>query len=104
MKEKLVRDNIPQIIKDMGKIPVTRIASEEEFWERLKEKLKEEIEEFLENEKIEELADILQVIYEIAKLKGISLEELEAVRKRKEKERGGFNKRIILVEIKNRQF
>ncbi|OYT31205.1 MAG: phosphoribosyl-ATP pyrophosphohydrolase [Thermofilum sp. ex4484_79] len=104
MKEKLVRDNIPQIIKDMGKIPVTRIASEEEFWEKLKEKLKEEIEEFLENEKIEELADILQVIYEIAKLKGISLEELEAVRKRKEKERGGFNKRIILVEIKNRQF
>jgi len=104
VKEKLVRDNIPQIIKDMGKIPVTRIASEEEFWEKLKEKLKEEIEEFLENEKIEELADILQVIYEIAKLKGISLEELEAVRKRKEKERGGFNKRIILVEIKNRQF
>lgn len=100
MKEKLVRDNIPQIIKDMGKIPVTRIASEEEFWEKLKEKLKEEIEEFLENERIEELADILQVIYEIAKLKGVSLEELEAVRRRKEKERGGFNRRIILVEVK----
>jgi len=100
VKEKLVRDNIPQIIKDMGKIPVTRIASEEEFWEKLKEKLKEEIEEFLENERIEELADILQVIYEIAKLKGVSLEELEAVRRRKEKERGGFNRRIILVEVK----
>ncbi|RLF07236.1 MAG: phosphoribosyl-ATP pyrophosphohydrolase [Thermoprotei archaeon] len=84
----------------MGKIPVTRIASEEEFWEKLKEKLKEEIEEFLENERIEELADILQVIYEIAKLKGVSLEELEAVRRRKEKERGGFNRRIILVEVK----
>jgi predicted house-cleaning noncanonical NTP pyrophosphatase (MazG superfamily) len=66
----------------------------------LKQKLKEEVEEFLKTPNKEELADILEVIYAICDFKKIEKKELEKLRKKKIKERGGFKKRIILDEIK----
>lgn len=95
---KLVRDRIPEIIKQKGKIPVTHIASDNEYWEKLKEKLKEEVEEFLEDGSKEEIADILEVIYAVCDFKKIDKEELEVLRKKKAEERGGFKKKIILDE------
>lgn len=46
--------------------------------------------------KTEELADVLEVIYSIAKFSGISLKNLEEVRKNKKNENGGFESRIFL--------
>ncbi len=97
---KLVRDKIPEIIKKENKIPVTHIANDEEFWEKLKEKLQEEVSEFLKDQNEEELADILEVIDNICYFKNIDKRELETLRKKKAKERGKFKKRIILEEIK----
>jgi len=97
---KLVRDNIPEIIKKENKIPVTHIANDEEFWEKLKEKLQEEVSEFLKNSTEEELADILEVINNICYFKNINKSKLERIRRKKAKERGEFKKRIILEEIK----
>jgi len=74
---KLVRDKIPEIIKDNGNIPITHIASNEEYKEKLKTKLKEEVNEFLEESNKEELADILEVIYAICDFYEIDKEELE---------------------------
>lgn len=95
---KLVRDNIPKIIKDDNKIPVTRIASEEEFSIRLNDKLQEEVAEYLASESVEELADIAEVLRAIAHDKGFAPEYVEDIRQRKYKEHGGFHKRIILEE------
>jgi predicted house-cleaning noncanonical NTP pyrophosphatase (MazG superfamily) len=100
---KLVRDKIPEIIEIGGKVAVTKIADENEYWEKLKEKLKEEVEEFVKSDAEEELTDILEVIYTICKFKGIEFEEIERIRKEKVKERGSFEKRIILLEVKNRE-
>ena len=97
---KLVRDKIPQIIKEKGKTPVTHIASEEEYWQKLKEKLKEEVDEFSKDSNEEELADILEVINSICEFKNISKDNLENLRKNKAKERGIFKERIILDEVK----
>lgn len=95
-KNKLVRDQIPDIMKKQGLTPKIYIASEEEYSQRLNEKLKEEIKEYLESEDQEELADILEVIYAICELKGFDKKEVEKLRLNKQKERGGFKKRIIL--------
>jgi predicted house-cleaning noncanonical NTP pyrophosphatase (MazG superfamily) len=95
---KLVRDKIPEYIISKGGTPITHIADEKEYWQKLLEKLSEEINEFKEDESPEEFADILEVIYAIAVYKHFNLEEIDNMRKKKLKERGGFKKRIILDE------
>ena len=97
---KLVRDKIPEIIKQKGENPITHIANDEEYWEKLKEKLEEEVKEFLENSNQEELVDILEVIYAIQDFKKINKEKLENLRKKKAEERGVFKNKIILDEVK----
>lgn len=97
---KLVRDKIPERIRNNNETAVTHIADDGEYWEKLKEKLKEETEEFLEKSNEEELADILEVINAICDFKKISKLELEKIRKKKAEERGRFENRIILEETK----
>ncbi len=97
---KLVRDRIPEIIQRNGQTPITRIASDAEYFEKLKEKLKEEFCEFSENPAEEELADILEIVFAICDFKRINRKKLDALRKKKAKERGAFKKRIILEETK----
>lgn len=95
---KLVRDRIPEIIEQAGKVPLTHIASDGEYWNKLKEKLQEEVDEFSEKETKEELADVLEVVKAICDFKKI--ENLENLRKSKAEKRGGFRNRIILEEVK----
>ena len=95
---KLVRDKIPEIIKKKGVNAITHIASNEEYWEKLKEKLKEEVDEFIKDSTEEELADILEVIYAICDFQKIDRQKLESLRKNKADERGGFKEKIILDE------
>lgn len=97
---KLVRDKIPKIIKQKAEVPITHIADDEEYWQKLKEKLKEEVDEFLKNGDEEELADILEIIHAICDFKGIDKQKLELVRKNKAEERGGFKDKIILDETR----
>lgn len=93
---KLVRDKIPNHIKEQGGQPITHIAHDSEYWQKLKEKLLEESHEFLESESLEELADILEVIEAIIQYKGITNHEIQRIRETKAKDRGQFNDRIIL--------
>ena len=94
---KLVRDKIPEKWNPKyGKNPKTHIANNKEFYEKLKEKLSEEVKEFLREDNPEELADILEIIYSIIEVKGISKQKLENYRKLKEEKSGAFKKRLIL--------
>ncbi len=99
--KKLVRDRIPEIIEIDGKKPVTHILDEPEYLSELDRKLNEECAEYQESKSLEELADMLEVMHAIAEARGYSVAELEAVRKEKAAERGGFRDRIYLdgVEI-----
>ena len=97
---KLVRNKIPEIIKKKGSVPITHIASDEEYQQKLKAKLQEEVDEFLKNSNKEELADILKIIYVLRDLYKIDKDKFEQLRKEKVDKRGGFKNKIILDETK----
>ena len=99
MKEfnKLVRDKIPDIIRAQGEMAFTRVLEIEEYKKHLDKKLDEEIKEYRTDHNLEELADILEVIYALCKADGHTIEELHALRKNKYDERGGFDDRIFLI-------
>lgn len=94
---KLVRDRIPEIIKNDGKMPIMEILSDEEYLKELDKKLSEEVAEYQADKSIEEMADILEVVYTICEARGHSVEELKQVREAKREKRGGFKDRIYWV-------
>lgn len=77
---KLVRDKISEIINSAGKQAVTRVLPDEEYLAELDRKLTEECAEYQADKSIEEMADVLEVLYAIAEARGYSVEELERVR------------------------
>ena len=96
---KLVRDRIPEIIKASGKTCVTELLSDDEYLRMIDAKLDEELAEYHKEQNVEELADLLEVIYAAAKARGYTLEQLEAVRAEKASKRGTFEKKILLKEV-----
>lgn len=102
-QNKLVRDKIPEIIKKSGKKAITRTLTQEEYLSELDRKLNEECVEYQADKSLEELADMLEVMYAIAEARGYSVAELEQVRAEKAEKRGRFADRIYLeyVEEKN---
>ena len=95
---KAIRDKIPEIIQKDGHSCNVKTLSDEKFLEHLEKKLSEEVAEYQNDKNSEELADILEVIYRIAQLKGVSKEELEKIRIKKSEERGGFDKNLFLID------
>lgn len=99
---KLVRDNIPSIIKGNGATPITRILNEEEYKKELEKKLYEEYNEVLEasgEDRVEELADMIEVIKYLAKLEGKKLEDVIKTADEKSTKRGAFNDKIFLEKV-----
>lgn len=102
---KLVRDNIPQIIEATGKTYKTEILNDQDYIKYLKEKSYEELDEYCaahsKEEAVEELADLLEIIHALANYHGSSFEEVEKVRQEKAEKRGGFQEKIFLVEVED---
>ena len=96
---KLVRDRIPEIIEKAGKTCTTEILSTDEYIKMLDAKLNEELQEYQDSKSMEELADLMEVIRAVAVARGSSLDEIEQIRRKKAEKRGGFDERILLVEV-----
>ena len=101
MKEynKLIRDKIPKIITSSGKQCLVETMNEPEYIEALDCKLNEELEEYQADKSLEELADLLEVMYAVVRARGYTTEELERIRKQKAEKRGGFEKRLRLKGV-----
>ena len=102
--KKLVRDRIPEIIKENGERPVTRTLRKKEFQDALKEKLLEETKELQKakgrEELINELADIQEVMLAMYETFDIECGDVTHVARKKRKERGGFSKGIFLEDVR----
>ena len=100
---KMVRDNIPTIIEERGQRPIYRTIGEDELELRFNLKLKEELDEVVQAQthehKLEELADLLEVIYGYVDHLYIVRSELERVRLAKFEKRGGYDKHHFLVSV-----
>ena len=70
---KLVRDQIPEIIKADGKICICETLSDKDYIYLLDQKLNEELAEYQESKSLEELADLLEVMQAVAKARGWTL-------------------------------
>ena len=94
---KLVRDKIPEIIAQQGESANFRILSDKAYTAALEQKLDEETAEFHKEKNLEELADILEVVYALADDLGYTKEDLLQVYNQKHEKRGGFQSRIFLI-------
>jgi predicted house-cleaning noncanonical NTP pyrophosphatase (MazG superfamily) len=112
---KLVRDRIPEIMRAAGETPIVRHnLTAAEIFRALRDKLDEEIAEYDRaqsfdeetaeydraqsfDEEVDELADILEVVYAIARDRGIDRGRVESHRRRKLEDRGGFSQGVWLV-------
>ena len=103
---KLVRDKVPDIIEAAGKKLLTRRLSEDRYKRALKQKLVEEAREVQGAESIaeltEELADVAEVMDTLIAVLGISWQEVREAQKQKKLERGGFEKRLKLMWVEER--
>ena len=96
---KLVRDKIPEIIEKTGKVCHIHTLTSDEYLAELDRKLNEECAEYQADKSLEELADMLEVMYAIAEARGYSIEELEKVRAEKAEKRGAFIEKIYLESV-----
>ena len=103
MYHKLVRDKIPSIIEKNGEIPITKILSDENYLIELEKKLTEEHNEVLSasgEDRLEELADLLEVMIALAKIDNKNLEDIIDKRNEKRAKRGGFDQKIYLEGVR----
>lgn len=102
---KLVRDRIPETIQKDGKGFSTRVLSHSEYHLELRKKMFEELKEYEETsnneDALEELADLLELIHAAATVHGATYQDIESIRKTKAQKRGGFEKRIYLIEVED---
>jgi predicted house-cleaning noncanonical NTP pyrophosphatase (MazG superfamily) len=100
---KLIRDNIPQIIESKGKRAEVRVMDSDEYINMLNVKLQEELDEYKEandaDDQVAELADLVEVVYAILENKGVNVNDFEKVRLAKQAERGGFKNKLFLVKV-----
>lgn len=98
--DKLVRDEIPNLMVKSGLKVTYHAVDGDELKKRLKDKLIEEVNEFIEatdpKDIMEELADITEVLLAIKAEYRIFPGDLEAVRSKKYVEKGGFYNGYVL--------
>ena len=100
---KLVRDNIIDIIISNGEHPVYRELVGEEFWFYLLEKDIEELEEVRNAKSSEEvkkeLSDKLEILIAMANYHGFILQDIIDAAEEKRNKNGGFDKKLFLEKV-----
>lgn len=102
---KLVRDKIPDIIEASGNQCEIATLCDRDYQEALRQKLMEEAREVATaspSELIKELADLYEVLDALITTTGISEEMILTEQRIRREERGGFQKKILLLSTLTR--
>jgi predicted house-cleaning noncanonical NTP pyrophosphatase (MazG superfamily) len=101
MSTKLVRDRIPEIVAADGENYPTATFDDMAFTYALRAKLVEETDELIHastaDDRLEEAADVLEVLIATIRLDGFDVFDLVAAREIKKVQRGAFNDRIAMT-------
>ena len=93
---KLVRDNIPEIIRNNGEEPIVRELTSDEYWDYLLKKVIEELEEVKtainSEERRKELSDMLELVIAMAKYNDFTLEDIIKTADKKKQKMGVLKK------------
>jgi len=99
---KLIRDRIPEIIKAAGWKPKVRTLRKSEFLNAVKRKIREEAKELIRanSEKgiVDEVVDIQELLDVLATEIKLPKPKIKKLQTAKRKKRGGFKKRLFLIE------
>lgn len=101
---KLVRDKIPQIVRanEGVDVPTRELTDDSEFDKYLRSKIIEEATELAAAETdehtVEEVVDLEELVDTLLALKGIDRAAVLAAQSEKREKRGGFAKRILMLE------
>ena len=108
---KLVRDKIPEIIRELGKQPFTRKIQGDELKQAIAGKIIEEAYELFKalwggnkSEILKESADMLEIVAAALKFHGFTIDDLLSAQKKRAKERGTFCKGIFLDSVGKSEF
>lgn len=98
---KLVRDRIPEILEQQSiEFGMHQCENREKFHGLLAHKLVEEAREYLYSKDPNELADIMELVDELLRYHGTSLDQLRSMQMEKRESRGGYENRIVLDWIR----
>lgn len=99
---KLIRDRIPEIIKEAGWKPTVRKLNKREFFSALRKKVLEEAKELIRAKDkkgiINEIVDIQELIDTLTLEIRLSKSRIKRLQVDKRKKRGGFKKRLFLIK------
>jgi len=99
---KLIRDRIPEIIKEAGWKPTVRTLRKSEFLKAVRKKVFEEAEELIQSKDkkgiIDEIVDIQELLDVLALEIGLPKPKIKKLQIAKRKKRGGFKKRLFLIK------
>jgi predicted house-cleaning noncanonical NTP pyrophosphatase (MazG superfamily) len=91
-----VRNKVPEILRSMEEECVSRSVEDEAYLYYLEFRLIEEVEHYLESKDPEDLIDLMEVVERVASLKGITADELKAMRAEKTSEIGDFSENVVI--------
>ena len=99
---KLIRDRIPEIIKEAGWVPTIKTLRKSEFLKAIKKKVFEEAGELMQTKDkkgiVDEIVDIQELLDVLAAEIKMTKPQIKKIQAKKRKKRGGFKKRLFLIK------
>ncbi len=100
---KLVRDKIPELIEESGRIYHAKVLSDNEYFEALLDKIVEEIEEFRVSTNEEELADVFEALDCLVQFKDYEPLHIDYLKLIRREARGSFREKVLLIDVDDKE-